>query len=413
MQAVTTMAGQGHKACRWLVGLALAMLVLVSPQVARAQFGMMGGMGGGAGELTQMAVTRDSMSRYCEVIGMAGAERELALELHAGYMDSYKQMSEKFKRHMERMQREFQETRDLEVFQKQMPAVIRDITKRMEELEEGIFSDLRTLANIEETDERWVRVERMRRREQARFSTMISGDAVDLVAVVGDLEGVGDDVPQPVAESLLRYEAELDSVLLERERLMKEMSKKNAEMMESLGDPETQMELGTFWQEFMTKTQELGRRAKAINARYASEIERLLEGEPKVAFDREVKRLTWPLVYRTAYPERLLDVAEGMSDVTDQQKEQLATIRREYSASAALINARWAQLVDEREEKAEGFMGMYGFGEEDQTDEAKARGEREELDKGTAERIRAVLTPQQQERLPGEYDFDLGEQDDG
>jgi hypothetical protein len=415
MEALKVAGGTGRWAAagavRGLAAAAIALLVVIaSPQAAHAQFGMMGGLGGGAGELTEMAVTRQSMVGYCGLMGMGETERELALELHAGYLDNYKQMADKFQRQMERMQREVQETRDFSVYQEKMPAMFRDLMKRMEELEEGIFADLRMLGAVAETDERWVRVQRMRRREQTRYTTMISGDAVDLVAVVRGLEGVGDDPPAPVTEALLRYEVELDSVLLERERLMKTAMKKGAEAMEDMFDQEKQLENMKFWEEFATKSQELGRRAKGINARHAAAVQQLLEEGARGSFDREVKRLTWPAVYRDSHAERLLGAAEGMSDATDEQKAQLASIRREYEASAGAINSRWAGLIDKREEQSEGFSGYFAFGDDEESDEGKAKSERRDLDTRTAERIKQVLTAAQQDRLPGEYDL---EEDDG
>lgn len=400
------------RAARRAVLAAAAVITLALPQTGLAQMGMMGGWGGGAGDLTDYAVTRSSMEGYCKLMQMGPAERELAIELHAGYLENYKEMADRFQRQMESLQREFQETRDFSVYQEKMPDMVRGITTRMEELEKGIFSDLRMLGGVEEADERWVRVERMRRREQARQMTMISGDAVDLVGVVGALEGVGDDPPAPVAEALLRYEAELDVPLGERDRMMRDAMKKSADMMENMGDQAKQMEMMEFWESFMTKSQELGRRAKSINARYAAEIQQLLPDEARGDFELEVKRRTWPAVYRASYPERLLDAAEGMSDATDQQKSQLESIRREYEASAAAINGRWAQLIDKREETSEGFMGGYiGFGEEEESDEGKAKAERRDLDKRYEDRIRQVLTAAQHERLPDQYELD--EKDDG
>ncbi|MFG0283684.1 MAG: hypothetical protein ACF8R7_04620, partial [Phycisphaerales bacterium JB039] len=285
-------------------GLAVALAAattLLAPAPAAAQFGMMGGFGG-MGDMTEAAVSRKGMSSYCDLLEMSPAERELAMELHAGYLDNFKQTTDTFQQRMERLQREFQDTRDFAVFQEQMPPVIKGFVRRMKELEDGIFADLRMLADVQETDERWIRVQRMRRREQARQGSMISGDAVDLVAIAA--EHGGKEAPPAVRDTLLRYEVELDSVLAERQRMFEESVDT---MFDNAFDLEKQAEMMEFWEDFMGKAQDLGRRAKSINARYAAEIERLLPQEDRAAFDREVKRRTWPTVYRDSYPERLLE----------------------------------------------------------------------------------------------------------
>src|SRR5690606_15255907 len=121
----------------------------------------------------------------------------------------------------------------------------------------------------------------------------------------------------------------------------------------------------------------------------------------------EVKRVTWPAVYRESYPQRLLAAAAGMADTSDEQRKQLEAIGREYEAAAAGLNARWSRGIDEREENAEGPMegGFIGFGEDADSDEAKAKSQRAGLDRSATERIRQVLTPAQWDRLPGEDDL--------
>ncbi|MFG0284821.1 MAG: hypothetical protein ACF8R7_10410, partial [Phycisphaerales bacterium JB039] len=111
-------------------------------------------------------------------------------------------------------------------------------------------------------------------------------------------------------------------------------------------------------------------------------------------------------VYRDSSPERLLETAEGMSDLTDQQREALAAIRRDYGGSAEVVNARWASLIDDREKEASGLMDSFVFGMDDESDEAKAKAERKELDKRTELKIREILTEAQQERLPERYELD-------
>ncbi|NRA58927.1 MAG: hypothetical protein HRU13_12505, partial [Phycisphaerales bacterium] len=140
-----------------------------------------------------------------------------------------------------------------------------------------------------------------------------------------------------------------------------------------------------------------GSQGKSINARYARQIMQLLPTERQSYWDREVKRRTWPTVYRDSSVERQMDAAEKLDSLSTEQRENLATIRDSYQREATPMNERWAKAIDEVQASEDG--NWWGWGGED-TEADEIEKEREELDERFVERVRALLTAEQLEDMP-------------
>ncbi|MFI4916508.1 MAG: hypothetical protein ACIAS6_08400 [Phycisphaerales bacterium JB060] len=374
---------------------------------AHAQFGM--GMGNDA---MQMAIGRESVDRYADLLGFDEVQRETAEMLHRDYLDRFKKANDTLMDAMRRLQEEAGKTGDWQKMMKPMARISLGFFDRLEELENTFFEDLRMIAVEPEQEEAFVRVERARRREQVEMAAQISavsGGTIDLHEIAREVEVSGNEAAR---EALLAYEAEIDSVykrLIDRSfgfmRDQMERMKNMADDDESMGFNEEAM---TKMQEAMTEMRELGTQGKAINARYARQIMQVLPAENRARWDIEVKRQTWPTVYRQSKAERQLEAAASLEDLSAEQQESLEAIRQSYQREASPINDRWAKAIDDQQTSGE--AAWWGWGQ-DSSEIDEAEQARSELDDRFVERVRGMLTPEQIERMPevGESGFDADE----
>jgi Spy/CpxP family protein refolding chaperone len=100
----------------------------------------------------------------------------------------------------------------------------------------------------------------------------------------------------------------------------------------------------------------------------------------------------------------MLEAAAKFPDLSAEQRDQVRAISQEYARAAAPLNDRWAQAVQAQEDQSGGTFGvmskMWTGGGEGADAVKDARKARTDLDAQTADRLRALLTPEQVERLP-------------
>ncbi|MEQ8316961.1 MAG: hypothetical protein RIE77_13895 [Phycisphaerales bacterium] len=390
---------------RYLICLLLGIGAVVAP--AHAQWGM--GMGNDA---MQMAIGRASVDRYSDLLGFDEVQRETAEMLHRDYLDSFKQANDTLMDAMQRLQEEAGKSGDWQKMMKPMGRIMLGFFDRLEALEATFFDDLKMIAIEPGQQEAFVRVERARRREQVETAGQISvvnGGTIDLHEIAREVEVSGNEAAR---EALLAYEAEIDPVY---KRLIDRSFGFMRDQMERMKDMDDDDESMGFDAEAMEKMQdamkdmrELGSQGKSINARYARQIMQLLPTERQAAWDTEVKRRTWPTVYRQSKAERQIEAAGKLDSLTAQQREGLDAIRQTYEREAAPINDRWAKAIDEQQTGDE--MNWWGWGQD--SEEADAAEEaRKELDDRFVERVRGLLTAEQLESMPsvGESGFDADE----
>ena len=394
----TAMRGESKLASVWvLICSILGFGLLASP--ALAQFGM--GMGGG--DPMQMAIGRESVDRYADILGFDQVQRETAQMLHGEYLDKYKQAADALMDGMRKLQEEAGRSRDWEAMMKPMGKIAMGFMDRADELEKQFFNDLKMLAIEPGQEEAYIRVERAHRRAQMQVwgqMSMVSGGTLDLYEVARTVDVASNNAAR---EALLAYEAEIDPVY---KRMIDRMSDFTRQQMK-------QMQEGFEWnedsiarmQEAMTEMQDLGKQGKAINNRYARQVMQVLDAEKQPEWDIEVKRRTWPTVYRESKAQRQIEAAAKLEDLTTDQKESLEAIKQSYQREASPINERWAKTIDEQAES--GDNNWWGWGNDNSEAEAIEE-ERTALDDRFVERVRSVLTPEQLEKMPevGESGFD-------
>lgn len=373
-----------------------------------AQFGGMGGMG----DTMQFAISRESVGTYSDILGFDELQRETAEMLHRDYIDKFKRASDTIEDAMRSLQEDASKTGDWQKMMKPMGKIMLGFIDRLEDLEETFFNDLEMLAIEPAQQEAFVRVERARRREEVEMASqmsVVSGGTLDLHEIAREVEISGNEAAR---EALLAYEAEIDPIYARLIDRSTEFSRGWLERMRDMDEDSENMgfdaEAMTQMQEAMADLRELGTQGKAVNARYARQIMQILPAENQARWDREVKRRSWPTVYRQSRAERQIEAAGKLDDLSASQSESLDAIRSSYQREAAPVNERWAKAIDSQQ--AEGEQGWWGFGgENSEADEAEEA--RKEIDERFIERVRSILTSDQIERMPevGDSGFDADE----
>lgn len=370
--------------------MVVAVAVLCSP--VRAQMGGMGGMG----DMTQFMspVTKKAVTTWAQMLKMDADQKEAALALQEGYRSSFKAMTEETQKTFREMMERARESMDWQAFQKEAATVGKEMTEKMERLEKGFMNDVKSLLN-EKQLEQWPRVERARKRDNGLRFGFMAGQNMDLVKML-EAAKVDVEASPELKEQVLRYELDMDREIAAFEKWGKEQQAKQAEAADMFDMNRIQ--------DMLKEMTDVSKRMRDVNRQHAKSIAALLPAEKQGAFDLEVKRKSYPRVYREVYVQRAMSQALGFADLTPDQKEAITSLRDGYAREAEGLNRTWASAIDEKEEKEGGAIGsmMSGFmgGGNEKDPVADARKARRELDTRTKDKLLALLKEDQKTRLP-------------
>jgi hypothetical protein len=238
------------------------------------------GGGSGAG-----AISRVSVERYAVMLGLDETQLAAALTMHEGYAAQMKEARAELRRGMEEARRAAEESDERGGLMEQMNKASSTMRTTSETLERAFMDDLRAILT-EAQSQRFVRVERARRREVAAREATVSGEAVDLGRVVA-AAAPGVATPE-LAEAMEVYELELDRLIQAR-----------PEPMAMGGGPGGGMPIDIEkMQATMKERSESGKKIAEANDRHARKIEALLPEGTRAAFRREFDRQAFPRVFR-------------------------------------------------------------------------------------------------------------------
>lgn len=370
---------------------AIAAVVLLLGVPARAQFGM------GGGDMSQFMspVTKRAVESWAQMVGMDKDQKEAALALQEGYRSSFKTMSAEMQKAFKEMGEKVQDSGDWAGFQKEAAKIGKDMTEKMEKLEKGFLDDVKSLLN-EKQSANWPRVERARRRDNGLRFGFMAGQNVDLVKIMGTV-GVKPDFSAELDEQVLRYETDMDRKIQAFEKWGKDQQ---AKQVEDNVNPFDMAKIQDMLKEMATLSKDM----RDTNRQYAKSIQPLLPADKQAKFDLEIKKKSFPRVYRDAYAQKALAEAARFADLDDSQKEAIAALKTGYEREADVANKNWAAAIEEREEKQGGSIGamMAGFsGNADPKDAVgEARKARRELDDRTKDKLLSLLKEDQKAKLP-------------
>jgi hypothetical protein len=377
-------------------GLGLAAIVAATglaalPEQAGAQmrFTATAGMGAGGGQ-----VSKRSVERYAEVLGLSAEQKESALAIHEGYAASYQEAQKTRRAAFEDMRRSSEDTGDNTIFMEKMPKIEKDFRDKTQKLEKGLFDDMKALLSGPQ-ESKWVRVERARRREVNLRSGGVSGAAVDLMDVVDGLK-LPPDAMTPVSPLLEEYEKELDTQL---------QAKAKAASDGPVFEPGKPIDADKMKKQ-MQDAREAGLKVKEVNERSARKIEPLLPDDKRAAFRDAVRERSFPQVYRPSRVSKGMDAALKLDDLTPAQRSSVQAFRAQYQRDVAALNDAWASAITASE--GEGQTGvilgtdgghvMLNMGD-DPPALVDARKARRDLDDRMNEKLKGVLNESQQSKV--------------
>lgn len=391
-----------------VAGLALAMAIPATSAMAQPgrMMEMMGGgmMGrGGGGEATYSS--RD-LDKAAQIVGFDEAQREGARAFFEGYQEKFLAESQAFREKMEKIRDEARETGDWSIMQNlREPAEKFEAERKL--IDKQLMDDLKALCT-EEQAAKWPVFERTIRRERGLGrGSFMSGESVNLFEVVEKLE-LNNETKAAVQQTLGQYDLELDRELQNRERVQQELQKDAQGMFGNMrGFQDLQNLDMNKINELVNKGREASGRVRDINRRFAKVIEGQLTGDAKTAFSTEVQKRSYPEVFRQQRTQRSLDAAIGFGDLTSDQRTAIEALRGSYNRELDAINVEHMAAVDksEAEFSAERMMNWGG----DPNDPMRAiRTKKRELNNKMDESLKAILTPEQAQRLPQGGDEEPG-----
>jgi len=365
-------------------------------QEARMAFtSRIGGEGPGSSK-----IARASVAKYEELLDLSDDMRVAVAALYDGYDAAYGQAAQSRRKTIEAARANLEEDSHPgpEFFQ-QMSAAQRTFAEEGAKLEAAFFADVKSLLTEREVQDNWPAVERLRRREVQMRNSLVSGEGVDLVAIVQSMK-VAPSVralPAELGAAVLEYELELDRKLEAKER-------------ESAAASPLEMGAGGIDLEAMRKqmaaSKEMANSIKDLNGRHARKIAAVLPEDRRDEFEKLVRLKTYPRVYRDSKASRAAKVALELSDLGESKKAALREALSRYERDAAAVNEAWARAIEDQEKgEGEGAIAAAGgavfrmsTGDEPKA-LTEARQARRELDKRLREAVDGELTPEQAEAV--------------
>jgi hypothetical protein len=372
-----------------MLGLAPASILAQDRVMITSTMGL-GDSGASAG-----MVSKAGVERYAQLLGFSAEQKDLAVTLQEGYATEYQQARKTMRDAMAELRRSSEDTGDNTGFMEKMPAIQSEFRDKTTKLEKTLFSDFRALLSGQAQENKWPGVERMRRREVDLRAGGLSGESLDLVDIVGALK-LPPDIVAALSPTMEAYEIDLDRQLDAREKQAGDMPR---------FEPGKPLDMEKM-QKAMADRRDAGAKVVEINERHARTIRNLLPDDKRPVFDEQVKRGSFPVVYRPSRVARDLEAALKFADLTTEQKEQLTGVREQYDREAASLNSAWADAIKESEKDGQegtlrsgaGAM-MIRMGNEPEALKA-SRKARREADDRAAEKVKGLLTAAQREKLP-------------
>lgn len=373
-----------------------------------------GGWGGGWGgmgmqQVFEPSVNSDDIKSWKDRLKLSDEQNVTVEALFEAYQTQFAADAKVARDQVEALREEARQAQDPSIFQDIM-AERQAFAKKRTAMEKSFFADVQAVLNEQQMSE-WPRIERDRRREQTLGRGLIAGERVDVVRLVEDMD-LSPEQMTSVQPILDQYKDDLDRELITRNELLEEGQSRMREFMQAaMGGGEENPDL----EKLVTRGRDAGMRVRDVNRKYARQIEGVLPEEKKAAFAAEVKRESFPMIYRPMYGTRVLDAADKMEGLTDTQKTSLASIRDTYTRDMSALQSQMEKAMeDEQANFSLATMRQRGFGGMMNGPMADLDKQRRELDTTTFEKVKGVLTPEQAEKLPerrgGAREGDDGEQ---
>ena len=372
---------------------------------AQLRMGMNMGLGGpGEGKITPA-----DLEQFGQILGLDKTQADALKDLHHAYDTEYDQSSKALQDKTEKIRQDFQDNQDPSVWQKDMPEAFEKHQTKIEAIEKSFMSDLKALLHADQTN-KWPILERTNRRNKSLPGGMLAGESVDLIKMVGELK-----LPKAsdaVSQSLDRYDSELDQAIVERDVKRKDLREqmgfgsKKKDGKESGGG---MAEMFNFQKigEVMAEMRKSGIKVRDINDRYSTIVASGLPDDKRDDFFARYKKAKFPQVYRDSYTMKALTGAAAFKDLDSEQRTGITELAARYKREADAANEKYAKATADAEKEGGGddMMGgimkmMGGDQGGDDSELSQAKKAKRKLDSETVDKLKAMLKPEQVERLP-------------
>jgi hypothetical protein len=375
-----------------------------------------GGFGGFGGRFGNAGITDADLKSYAAILNLDKSQMEAAkllLEAHQQELDAQQDAA---RDKMDTARREAREAQDPAAFGK-MAAQMQTFRAERQKLEDRFLSDLKETLTPEQAA-KWPIVEQTRRREKTMPRGLIAGERVDVIKQVERLK-LDDKTKSELKPMLEQYAQELDKELITRNTLADAAQAGAGEAFANMDAAK------------ITKTWEDARaasmRVRDVNRKYARQIEPLLPEDQREAFVEAARRESYPTVYRPTLASRSFDRVSRIGDLSTEQKDTLKTLRENFDRELSALQKQMEAAHDQREASIKpseviatmsrgggggggGGRGLAGLMDTEQMRDL--RDKRQTLERSTVEKVRAMLTPEQREKILDNEDDDRGDRDD-
>ncbi len=360
-------------------------------------FGGMGGMfGGGGGMNLQPTLSSRDLDRAVKMLALDKDQEDAVKALLESYQQSYRDKAQPVRDRMDKAREEFRETRDPSVWTE-----VRAETEKFrpvgEQLTQTFMNDMKSVLN-EQQAAKFPSFERALRRNQTMNRGLMSGERVDLIALLEKQE-IPEQTRAEIAPMLESYEIDLDRELQARTKLWEELMPKMGELMPQLfGGAGASKEL----QDIMDKGRDAGMRVRDVNRRYARQISGVLPEGARAAFDTEFEKQSYPMAFRDTRISRQLTAVQGFADLSAEQKDSIAQLGEAFNKESESLTRQLIEATDKMESTvtADQLMTMFRPGGNDDSPVGQINRKRRDLNRTTQEKLEAILTPEQVKRLP-------------
>ncbi|MBM4112699.1 MAG: hypothetical protein FJ253_04890 [Phycisphaerae bacterium] len=258
----------------------------------------------------------------------------------------------------------------------------------------------------------WLAFERFMRRERALPQGTLSGESVNLFAIVDDAE-LSKETMASITPILDRYEIELDEALKARDSFLDQSEIKFLRAAQSSNQREVD--------ETARRASELHKVVRDVNDRYRVEVVAALPEDQRGTIERAALVAGYDRVYRPTQAERSFDVALALEDLAPEMKPPIEALQTQFSSEVATLNERIMTQVQKQEPQdviedagrlmsilngmpPMGGFGGRGFGGRGGGEQAgplqDLYSKRGDLSDAYMRRLRDLLTAEQREKLP-------------
>ncbi|MDX2146255.1 MAG: hypothetical protein SFZ23_01935 [Planctomycetota bacterium] len=369
--------------------------------------GMM--MGGGGGDSLTAPVTSKHLEQATSQLALTKDQQAAINDIFAGFQEEFQLQAAALREEMDKARADFRENQDWTVF-RAAGEKARQFGITRDEMEKTFWTDVQTVLTDEQKPA-WATFERGLRREQGMSRGLLSGESVDLVTLVREME-LSPESRAKVQPLLEQYEADLDRELQARKAAHEEVTSAAQKLLEGSNfmamaqDEAKQAEAD----KLIEKARSASLRVRDLQRRFARQIEGELPENARSAFSAEINKQAHPRIYRPTRAARMMDAALGFNDVTPDQRTQIADLRGSYERDLGTLSK---DMVAETEKMETTFSmasvsGMMRGGWE-QSAMAGLMRRRGDLNRGVEAKLKAILTPDQIERLPSDEEGERGE----